>query len=69
MKKEPIMPTVEILSSIISAMLIERGESSYTLSLKKFEELGLGNRGTQYEGVVSDDPDQFSALVVTLIEA
>ena len=64
--KEPIELDGGHLSSIICAMLNERGQDSFTLTFEKFEELDLGNFGLECEGVFEDGDDTPTAIIVTV---
>ena len=54
------------LSSIICAMLIERGLDSFTLPLEDFERLNLGAYGLECEGEIAEDGDTVTAMIVTI---
>lgn len=66
--KKPIALNGDNLSSIITAMLMEKGLTEYTLHFDTFTELDLGNWGLEFTAEWSDSGDKSypESITVTL---
>lgn len=67
--KLPIQMQVEHLSAIITAMLMQSGEDSFTLSNDEFDNLDLSSFGLSCEGELTTDGENFTAITVTIVQA
>lgn len=65
--KTPLPLKTGELSSIICALLIERGLDSFTLSLEDFDKLNLGASGLYCEGELENEDDDVPTAMTVII--
>lgn len=65
--RKPIHLDESHLSSIISAMLAEKGVDEFTLTFEKYNEPDLGNFGLASHAEYSGDKDYPDSITVTVL--
>jgi hypothetical protein len=66
--KKPIELNQSHLSSFVTALLMERGLTEYTMSFDQYTELDLGSYGLSYTGDWTEGADQPDSITVTIFK-